>query len=318
MLRVTSTRTPETTLGHGWSGLALLCAAGVLWGTIGPAVDVVHDRSGLSALTIGAWRSVAGIAALALAVLAVRRGPACRALLRDHGGQVALTGALTAAFQLLFFVAVVVVGVSVTTVVALGSAPVLLLVLDGVRHRRLPGPGAALVVATALVGLVLVASTGDPASGADHPGWGVLAALGSGAAYALSAEAGGSLTRRGDALVVTTCTTAVVAAVLVPVGVVAVLVGGEPWGTPDAGSWLLVGYLGVVTMALAYVLLYAGLRSTPSGTAVVATLLEPVTAVLVAVTLLGGRLAPAGVLGCVLILAAIASLGRRTEAPPVP
>ena len=299
----------------GWSGLALLGAAGVLWGTIGPAVDVVHDRSGLSAMTIGAYRSAAGAAALLLTVVLARRWDACRTLLRDHGRRVALTGSLTAAFQLLFFVAVVTVGVSVTTVVALGSAPVLLLVLGGVRRRRLPGRTETLTVGTALVGLVLVATAGGGA-GATHPGWGVVAALGSGAAYALSAEAGGALVRRGDALAVTACTTAVVTAVLVPAGLVAVLLGGASWRTTDSGSWWLVGYLGVVTMALAYVLLYAGLRSTPSGTAVVATLLEPVTAVLVAVLLLGERLPFAGAVGCLLILAAIATLGRRAEPPP--
>jgi DME family drug/metabolite transporter len=76
-----------------------------------------------------------------------------------------------------------------------------------------------------------------------------------------------------------------------------------------------VVYLGVVMMAFAYVLLYAGLRSTPSGTAVVATLLEPVAAVLIAVLFLGETLSAAGWLGCLLILGAIGTLGRRMEQP---
>ena len=80
-------------------------------------------------------------------------------------------------------------------------------------------------------------------------------------------------------------------------------------------SWLLVVYLGVVTMALAYVLLYAGLRSTPSRTAVVATLLEPVTAVAIAVLVLGERLSLAGAVGALLIVAAIASLGLQPTEP---
>jgi len=88
--------------------------------------------------------------------------------------------------------------------------------------------------------------------------------------------------------------------------------------TSHGGAWLLVAYLGAATMAFAYVLLYAGLRSTPSGTAVVATLLEPVTAIVIAVLLLGETLSMAGVLGCLLILAAIGSLGRRMEQPQAP
>ncbi len=71
-------------------------------------------------------------------------------------------------------------------------------------------------------------------------------------------------------------------------------------------------------MALAYVLLFAGLRTTASGSAAVATLLEPVTAVVIAVLLLGETLTAAGVAGALLILAAIATLGLRQEVPEVP
>ena len=166
-----------------------------------------------------------------------------------------------------------------------------------------------------MLGLLLVSTTGSGDAHATLSGWGLLAALGSGAAYALSAEVGGALTRAHDALAVTTCTTFVVAAVLVPGGLGLALLQGQSMTTTDVGSWALVVYLGVVTMAFAYVLLYAGLRSTPSGTAVVATLLEPVTAVLIAVLFLGETLSVAGALGCLLILAAIGSLGRRMEQP---
>jgi len=43
-------------------------------------------------------------------------------------------------------------------------------------------------------------------------------------------------------------------------------------------------------MTVAYALLYTGLRTTPSGTAVVATLVEPVIAVLIAILLLNEHL----------------------------
>ena len=314
MHRVTSTPTAEGTGRPAWSGLILLCTAGVVWGTIGPAVDIVHDRSSLSVLTIGAYRAVAAVAVLALAATATRLWAACLVLFREHGRRVVLTGIMTAAFQMLFFVAVVETGVSVTTVVALGFAPVLLLVVASARDGRLPALSEVLTVGTALLGLVLVSTTGDGAH-ATHFGWGLLAALGSGAAYALSAEVGGSLTRAHDALAVTTCTTAVVAAVLVPGGLGLALLQKQSMATADVASWVLIVYLGVVTMAFAYVLLYAGLRSTPSGTAVVATLLEPVTAVLIAVLFLGETLSLAGGLGCLLILGAIGGLGRRMEQP---
>ena len=313
---MTSTPAEPWTGRPGWCGLLLLSTTGVVWGTIGPAVDVVHDRSSLSVLTIGAYRAVAAVAVLVVAATVARLWAACLVLIRQHGRRVVLTGVLTAMFQLLFFVGVVANGVSVTTVVTLGFAPVLLLLLASARDRRPPALAEALTVGTAVLGLVLVSTTGSGDAHATLSGWGLLAALGSGAAYALSAEVGGVLMREHDALTVATCTTSVVAVVLVPGGLGLAMVRGQSMATTDVVSWVLVGYLGVVTMAFAYVLLYAGLRSTPSGAAVVATLMEPVTAVLIAVLLLDETLSVAGGLGCLLILGAIGGLGRRLEQPP--
>ena len=315
MHRVTPTSTDQRTGRPAWSGLIYLCAAGVVWGTIGPAVDIVHDRSSLSVLTIGAYRAIAAVAALALAATVTRLWSACLALIREHGWRVVLTGLLSSAFQLLFFVGVVANGVSVTTVVTLGFAPVLLLVVASARAGRPPAFGEALTVGTAVLGLLLVSTTGSGDAQATISGWGLLAALGAGTAYALAAELGGTLTKAHDALAVTTCTTFVAAAVLIPGGLGLALLQGQPMTTTDAESWALIVYLGVVTLAFAYVLLYAGLRSTPSGTAVVATLLEPVTAVLIAVLFLGETISVLGALGCLLILAAIGTLGRRMEQP---
>lgn len=300
-----------------WRGLLLVCAAGVIWGTIGPAVHLVHERSGFSPLAIGAYRAVAAVAVLIVAALATGRIGTCRSLLRHHWRRVVVVGLLTAAFQLLFFVAVLATGVSVATVVALGFPPVLLLILTSTQHRRLPAVGRVLTVTTATFGLVLVSVAGTGGDVAPNHVLGVLAALGSGAAYAGSADVGASLTQRHDALSVTALTMSVAGGVLVPGGLLLGYARGEVMTATDVGAWLLLGYLGVVTMAFAYVLLFAGLRSTPSGSAVVATLLEPVTAVLIAVLFLGQGLTLSGVAGSLLILAAIGSLGRR-EAQPDP
>ena len=80
---------------------------------------------------------------------------------------------------------------------------------------------------------------------------------------------------------------------------------------PAAATGLL--YLGVVTMALAYGLLYAGLRTMTGSSAVIATLLEPVTAAVAAALVLDERLGALGVVGTLLILAAVAGLGGEEE-----
>ena len=278
----TTASDPRTVVAHARRGLLLVSCAGVVWGTIGPAVQLVHEGSGLSPWTIGAYRALAAVAALVVASHVTGRLRACLALARSRWRRVILTGLSTAAFQVLFFVAVVA------------------------------------TVATALVGLGLVSVAGGAGAAAPNTALGVLAALGSGTAYAVSTQVAAPLSREHDALTVTTATMSVAAAALVPGGLGLAHLRGEAMATTDPGSWLLLGYLGVVTMAFAYVLLFAGLRSTPSGTAVVATLLEPVTAVLIAVLLLHERPTAAVVVGALLILAAIATLGRQVEKEPPP
>lgn len=308
----TETKPARTSAGRG---LVLVCLAGVLWGTIGPAIPLIHDASRLSPPTIGGYRAIVAVLVVVIAAVSMRRVRSCVRLGRRHWRRITAVGVLTALFQLLFFVAVLWTGVSITTVVCLGFAPVLLLVTGSARGRRLPSAGQALTVVVAVVGLLLVSVAGSPGGDVAHPVLGVLAALGSGTAYALSADSAAPLSQRLDTLTMTTTTTCVAAAVLVPAGLILPLLTGDPLGTADVGSWALIGYLGAVTMALAYALLFTGLRTTPSGAAVVATLLEPVTAVVIAVVFLGERLTVLGVVGVVLIMAAIGGLGRQTKEP---
>jgi DME family drug/metabolite transporter len=195
---------------------------------------------------------------------------------------------------------------------------VLLLAVDSARERRPPPAARAWTVGTAVTGLLLVSLSGGGGDGSPHGTAGILLALGSGAAYALSAEAAGPLSRQHDSLATTTVTMGVAAVVLVPIGTVPVILNGGTAWTWDGWSWLLLAHLGIVTMALAYGMLFAGLRTTASGTAVVATLVEPVTALALAAVVLGEGLRATGVLGSVLVVAAIGSLGRRPAAQPPP
>jgi DME family drug/metabolite transporter len=66
-------------------------------------------------------------------------------------------------------------------------------------------------------------------------------------------------------------------------------------------------------MALAYGLLYAGLRTVEGSAAVVATLLEPVTAAIAAALFLGEGIGAVGVVGMLLILSAVLRLPLDSE-----
>lgn len=296
-------------------GLLQISAAGVLWGTGGLAVQVIREVTPMSVLVISAYRMVIAAVVLGAAVLALRQLGGVARLLRERPGHAVLVGVSTAAYQALYFASVVNVGVTVATVVSLGLAPVLLTLGESLHDRRRPDTRRLAVLAAALGGLVLVSVGAGSAATGPHPGLGVLAAAGSGTAYALTTVLGRPLARSAGPLALTTTTTTVGALALLPLGVVSGL-AGSPVVSADPVVVGTLAYLGVLTMALAYGLLYAGLRTTPGSSAVIATLLEPVTAAIVAALFLDERIGPLGVAGGVLILLAVAGLREEPVVPP--
>jgi DME family drug/metabolite transporter len=288
-------------------GLLQICLAGVLWGTGGLAVQVIRDHSHLSPTTISAYRTAIAAVVLVIACVAARQLGDVRRLLAERPGPTVFVGLATAAYQALYFASVVWVGVTVSTVVSLGVAPVVITIRDTVRRRRGPDLLETLTVFAALAGLVLVSGTSGLGDTGPHPVLGVLAAVASGSAYAVATTVGEPLARTTEPVVLTTASTIVGACGLVPLA----LLAGGPWTTSDPVAQVTLLYLGAMTFALAYFLLYAGLRTTSSSAAVVATLCEPVTAAVAAAAFLGERLSAWGVLGIVLVVAAIAGSARE-------
>jgi DME family drug/metabolite transporter len=302
------------TTQHARLGLLQVCAAGVLWGTGGLVVTVLHERDGFGAMTVSAWRMLlAAVALLAFAGLTRQLRPAAD-LFRAHPVRTVLVGCGTAAYQGLYFVSVLWVGVSVATVVSLGLAPVLAAAWEHLRAETRPSVRQVGVLGAALTGLLLISLTaGHGTSGpGGRPVAGLVLAVLAGAVYAATTVLGHTLAQRGAPIALTTVATTVGAVALTPFLAVAA-VAGDPVGTTDPVSLALFVYLGVATMALAYALLYAGLRTTPGSAATVATLLEPISAAVLAALLLGERLTTPALVGGVLILAAVVAL-RPSEA----
>jgi DME family drug/metabolite transporter len=74
---------------------------------------------------------------------------------------------------------------------------------------------------------------------------------------------------------------------------------------PDLASAGLLVALGVGPTAAAYTLYFRGLRTASASTAALLTLIEPLTAAVLAALVLGERLSAAGIAGAVLLLAAV-------------
>src|SRR5438067_7678422 len=106
-------------------GLVLIALAAISWGTTGTATTFLVRDTAMSPLTIGVARLV--VAALVLAGLARMRG-ATRIARADIGPCLAM-GACMAVFQAGYFTSVVLIGVALTALIAICSAPLAIAVL---------------------------------------------------------------------------------------------------------------------------------------------------------------------------------------------
>ena len=309
MSNPTHTHTPTHT--SATPGLVQVATAGVLWGTGGVAVHLVREHVALSAVAITGYRVVIGALVLLAVLHVARRTAAATALLRQRPGLVAEVALSTLCYQLLYYLAVVQVGVSVATVVTLGLAPLLLTAHEARARRRLPGAGRLLTLGVALTGLVLVTRETGSDTATDASLLGLASAVGSALAYALSTQRSRRLAGHTDEpLAVAAVTTSLGAAVMGPLLAVLAFTGA-PTGTTDPVALVLLAYLGVATMALATCLVFSGLRRVSGSSATLATLLEPVSAAALAAALLGERIGGLGWLGIGLVVAALAGLATR-------
>jgi DME family drug/metabolite transporter len=96
-----------------------------------------------------------------------------------------------------------------------------------------------------------------------------------------------------------------------------VLAATSPGWLISGRGLAVVGYLGVVTTVLAYLLYGVGLRTVPVQVAVTLGLAEPAVAALLGLVVLGERLTAQAVAGLVLIGSALAilTIGRRAAGP---
>jgi DME family drug/metabolite transporter len=263
--------------------LGYVVVAGLAWGTGGPTGALLSQYAGLSPLATSFWRLAAAAAWLALARLVV---PSAAPVMVAGGPlRSVFSGVGLAVCQVGYFLAIPRVGVGIATVIALGTAPVLIAVAT--RERVTVSTSAT--TCAAVVGLVLLTAATDGSGDL----LGIAAAVLSAAGYSLT-----TLLNRNTPDPITTAFVGFV------VGAVLLLPFAALPST--ALGWLLIGYFGLVPTALAYTLFYAGLRTLSASTASVIALLEPVVAAAIGVFALGEHLTPAALAGAAIVLVAIA------------
>lgn len=291
-------------------GLVLIALAAVSWGTTGSVMTVLAERAAASPLLVGAARLWIAAALLLLNARMLGRWPAIAAA--DVWRWIAM-GACMAGYQAAYFTAVTLSGIAVAALIAICSAPLMIAVMAPVALGERLGGRVRLALTLGVAGTALLIAV--PRGALDlSPRFvgGALLALAAGLAYALYVVLAKATLARMAPLPLTALTFTAGAVLLTP----AILWTEAPLRQLTLGwPWLL--YLGAVATAAAYAVYSVGLRGVPAAVAGIVTLLEPLTATLLAVLIFGERLGSAGIVGALLLLSALGLLatgaGRQAD-----
>lgn len=292
-------------------GTWFIIIGGVLWGSTGTSQALAPEAA--TPFAFGAVRLL--VAGLAMLVWGAWTG-SLRGVLSLRLWPTLLATLCVAAYQMCFFWGVSRTGVAVGTIAAAASSPIMTGLLAWLIRGEQPGFKWVMATALAVAGSgVLIGSGGDMT--VDPVG--VLLTLMGGVAYALYAVMTKSLleNHRPDAIMtVVFCGGAIL---LSPV----LLVSDLSWLTTPRGMTVAL-YIGLLATAVPYTLFVCGLKSVPSATAVTLSLVEPLTAGILGVALLGERLSPQALVGIALLFTGLAWLAvgprpaRPTAAPGSP
>lgn len=285
-------------------GLGLIALAAISWGTTGATMKLVALDSPMSPLLVGFFR--VAIAAPCLLLAARALGGPLRLPLPGDRVRVLIAGLAMGSYQVCYFWGVAKTSVAVGALIAICSAPLMIVVLAGVLLGERVTPTTAAALGAGITGTALL-TVGPHGLGVLPPGFlgGVLLALGAGLSYAVYAVMVKDVVARFPPLVLAALTFSVAALALTP-ALAAERVAAGPT------AWVLLGYLGVVPTALAYILYTIGLRTTPVTVSGILTLLEPLTATLLGVVFFGDRLGWIGTVGAALLLGAVGLLTWRS------
>ena len=292
-------------------GIFAVFVAAVLWGTTGTAATFAPQ---VSAVAIGAVAmSVGGLLQALLAAGQIRQNMAS---LRVQWRYLVIGAIAVAIYPLVFYASMRLAGVTIGTVVSIGSAPLLSALieyyLDGLRLTRRWMLGAAL----GLAGVLLLSL----AEGSGHAGTdsttnvlpGVMLGLLAGLTYALYSWTARRLMQRSVApRAAMGATFGLGGIMLIPV----LLATGAPlldsWANASVGL-----YMALVPMFLGYLCYGHGLARIPASTATTITLSEPVVAACLAVIVVGEQLPATGWAGIGLILTCLVCISLPVKATP--
>lgn len=300
----------SATTSRGRSVLVLLFA-GILWGTGGLSGALLASEAGLRPLPVAAYRLLVG-GFCAIAILACAGGLRSMVWTRAAVCRILICGGLMGLFQSCYFTSVALTSVSLATMITIGSVPVLVALATSVHERRRPGAGALASVVVAIAGLVLLTWSPQGLESGWRSALGVLLAMLCGTGFATLTLVARRPVEGLDPWRVTAFALLVGGFLLTPAALW--------WGMtvplrPGVIAALL--YLGLGPTAVGYVAYFWALRRAHPVVSALATLLEPLTAVVLSAVVLGDELGLAGWCGAALMAGALA-FGARLRGGGLP
>jgi DME family drug/metabolite transporter len=286
-------------------GVWQILLAAIFWGTVGITTQALYNLSSTNPLSIGFFRL--GIGALILLAVCWRLlGRRIVKIKPRDALLMFLMGLMLAAYQACYFTAITYSGVAVASLVTICTTPVIvaLVSITLARERITRTVGVALI--SALCGTVLLVFARSGAGILHASIIGILFALAAACGYASQILGGRLLTHHYHPLHINAVTFATGTVTLLILALSTRFVLSYP-----LQGWLLLLYLGSVPTAISYALFLIGMRTTSATITSIVTLVEPLTASLLAWLLFGEQLGPLGLLGGLLLVGAILLLMRK-------
>lgn len=280
-----------------FAGIIAVIIASVLWGTTGTAATFAPQVSplGIASVTMG-------VGGLILALMATRQINQHKAALLDARYLVLAAALNVAVYPLAFYSSMKLSGVAVGNVVSIGMAPIAAALIEWIYDKQPLSKKWLLSIAFGLTGVIFLA-TAKPATSFEatatswHNTLGILLGLVAAFTYAMYSWIARRLIDKGIASRAAMGSMfGVGGLMLMPVLFIT--------GAPILNSLNNMGvaiYMALVPMVLAYLLFGKGLTVVRASLATTITLLEPVVAALLAVTIVGEQIAATGWLGIALI-----------------
>ncbi len=286
---------------HARRDFFLIVLASVSWGTVGVANRTLYALGATNALSLSFLRLAISAPFFLAAGWLIRKGQLFAIRRRDLG-VMALMGCLIAVSQALYIASISMVGVSISTLISICAAPVVVALLSALfLHERITLLTLIALVAAVAGTVLLVFNPTQPTLDASQNHLGVLVAFLAACCYAGFIFCGRLLTTSYHPIQISTLS--FLAGSLLLFGCAA-STGLVLTYTPT--GWLILLFLGIVPTALGYGLFQVGIRSHSATVASIVTMCEPLTAAILAWIFFNEVLGPAGLLGGALLLGAMA------------